>query len=313
MKKYIYGFDIGGTTIKIGLFSLSGDLIDKWEIVTNKTEKGTLILEDIYQAIKEHQVNLEEVLGYGFGVPGPVIDGLVVKGVNIGWENYNLKTEFSKLANSDLIFVENDANVAALGETWHGAAMGYQNSVLITVGTGVGGGIVVDSKVIEGAHGSGGEIGHIRVIHENGLLCNCGNKGCLETVASATGIKNTFKTILHSSNLKSKLRNIDNPSVKMIFDAAKDKDPLCLAVIDKTSYYLGYACQILSVITNPDIIIIGGGVSKAGNFFIERIRSHFQQIAFNSVRDTLIVEAKLGNDAGIYGAASLVIQWLKQF
>ena len=308
MKKYIYGFDIGGTTIKIGLFDVSGNLLKKWEINTNKTDKGTHILEDIFQAIKNHQVNLEEVLGYGFGVPGPVIAGLVVKGVNIGWENYNLKTEFSRLTKSDLVFVENDANVAALGETWQGAGVGYQNSALITVGTGVGGGIVVDSKVIEGAHGSGGEIGHIRVIHENGLLCNCGNKGCLETVASATGIKNMFNTMLHTSNLSSKLKDIDNPSVKMIFDAAKDGDPLSLAVIDKTSYYLGYACQILSVITNPDIIIIGGGVSNAGDFFIDRIRSHFQQIAFNSVKGTLIVEAKLGNDAGIYGAASLVKQ-----
>jgi len=308
MKKYIYGFDIGGSTIKIGLFSLSGDLLDKWEITTNKTDRGTHILNEIYNAINKHQVNLDDVLGYGFGVPAPVIDGLVTKGINIGWDNYNLIHEFSKLTNSNLVYVENDANVAALGEAWQGAAKGYKNSIMITVGTGVGGGVIVDSKVIAGAHGSGGEIGHIRVIHENGLLCNCGSKGCLETIASATGIKNAFNYEKQSGSLLTKLKDIYHPSVKMIFDAAKDNDPLSLAVVDKTSYYLGYACQMLSVITNPEIILIGGGVSNAGDFFIDKIRNQFKEIAFDSVKDTLIVQAKLGNDAGIYGAASLVVK-----
>ncbi len=306
MEKYIYGIDIGGTTIKIGLFSLEGDLLDKWEIVTNRADNGIHVLKDIHESIKRHQVDLKDILGYGFGVPGPVVDGLIIKGINIDWENYNLQTEFSKLTNNEMVFVENDANVAALGETWQGAAKGYKNSAMITVGTGVGGGIIVNSKIVDGAHGSGGEIGHIRVIHENGLLCNCGNKGCLETVASATGIKNMFKSMLRLSELTTELKDIQNISVKMIFDAAKKGDPLCLAVVDKITYYLGYTCQILSVITNPDIIIIGGGVSNAGNFFIDKIRKHFREIAFKSVKNTLIVKAKLGNDAGIYGAASLV-------
>ena len=306
MEKYIYGIDIGGTTTKIGLFSLEGDLLDKWEIATNKTDNGIHILKEIYESINGHQIDLKDVLGYGFGVPGPVMDGYIIKGINIDWENYNLKTEFIKLVKNEKVFVENDANVAALGETWQGAAKGYINCAMITIGTGVGGGIIVNGEVVVGAHGSGGEIGHIRVVHENGLLCNCGCKGCLETVASATGIRNAFKAILKSSNIPTESKDFPKISVKKIFDSAIKGDPQCLTIVDKTSYYIAYSCQVLSVITNPDIIIIGGGVSNAGDFLLDKIRTCFKEIAFKSTKNTLIVKAKLGNDAGIYGAASLV-------
>ena len=307
MKKYIYGFDVGGTTVKIGLFNLVGDLLKKWEIHTNTANKGKTILSDIYKSILAYDINLEEVLGYGFGIPCQVIDGVILNGVNIDWKDYDLIGEFNSLVKNDLIIVKNDANVAALGETWMGAAKGYNNSVMITIGTGVGGGIVVDSKAVDGAHGSGGEIGHLRVVHENGIICNCGNVGCLESVSSATGIKIAFDTLIQSNKYETKIEDTKNISVKNIFDAAKDGDPLCLEVVNKTAYYLGYACQILSVITNPDIIIIGGGVSNAGSFFIDKIRNEFKQTAFKTVKETLIVRAKLGNNAGIYGAAALVI------
>ncbi len=306
MKKYIYGFDIGGTTVKIGLFNLAGELLKKWEIKTDTSEKGANIISDIYKSISRKEISLTDVLGYGFGVPCQVVDSIILHGVNIDWENYDLKTEFSNLVNNENIYIKNDANVAALGETWRGAGIGYTNSAMITVGTGVGGGIVTANKVVDGAHGSGGEIGHIRVIHEGGLTCGCGNKGCLETVASATAIRNEFNSLLQSGKLETKLKDINNPSVRMIFDAAKEGDQLCLAIVNKTSYYLGVACQILSVITNPDIIIIGGGVSNSGSFFIDKIRNNFEEIAFKTVKDTLIVHATLGNDAGIFGAASLV-------
>ena len=307
MKKFVYGFDIGGTTVKIGLFNLLGELIERWEIRTNKEDFGSHILDDIYKAIKGHQVKLDDVLGYGFGVPGPVVDGFVIEAVNLGWKSINLRSEFTNLTNNSNVFVENDANVAVLGETAQGAAKGYQNSAMITVGTGVGGGFVINGKVIDGVGGSAGEIGHLRVIHENGILCNCGNKGCLETVASATGIKTEFNNLIDNSSLPSELKNVENVSVKMIFDAAKRGDALSLKVVDNITYYLGYACSIVSVTTNPKIIIIGGGVSNAGSFFIEKIVNHFKNIAFAPVKDTLIVKAILGNDAGIYGAASLVI------
>ena len=307
MKKYIYGIDVGGTTVKIGLFNLTGELLKKWEIHTKTENKGEAILSDIYNSIKSNDIKLNEVLGYGFAIPCQVVDGIILNGVNIDWEGYELKKIFSKLVNNNNIYIENDANVAALGETWRGAGSAFENSAMITVGTGVGGGIVVGSKVVEGVHGSGGEIGHIRVIHENGLRCNCGNTGCLETVSSAPAIKTAFNSLLHSGKYDSILKDTKNISVKMIFAAAKEGDLLCLEVIDKTAYYLGYACQILSVITNPNVIIIGGGVSNAGSFFIDKIRKNFMGISFETVKDTLIVQATLGNDAGIYGAAALVI------
>ena len=307
MKKYIYGIDIGGTTVKIGIFNLVGELLEKWEIKTNKDDLGSQILGDIFNAIKKHHINLDDVLGYGFGVPGPVVDGFVIEAVNLGWKDIKLKAIFSDLTNNNNIFVENDANVAVLGETTQGAAKGHVNSAMLTVGTGVGGGFVINGKVVDGVNGSAGEIGHLRVIHENGRLCNCGNKGCLETVASATGIKAVFVEMFETSNFTSELVNDKYLSVKMIFDAAKRGDSLSLAVVDKITCYLSYACSIISVTTNPSVIIIGGGVSNAGSFLIDKIKKHFIKIAFEPVKETLIVKAKLGNDAGIYGAASLVI------
>ncbi len=307
MREYIYGFDVGGTTVKIGLFRLNGELIKKWEIHTNTSNKGRHILNDIYHSIVNQEVSLNEVVGYGFGIPCQVKNNTILNGVNIDWKNYDLIGEFAKLVDNDLVVIENDANAAALGEAWMGAAKGYNSSVMITLGTGVGGGVIVNHKIVEGAHGSGGEIGHLKVIHENGMLCNCGNYGCLETVASATGIKRVFKELSQKQQFHTTLNRNGKITAKMIFDAAKKGDELALKVVDKTAYYLGYACQLLSVVTNPEIISIGGGVSNAGSFLIDKIRNEFEKSAFNTVKATIITQAKLGNDAGIYGAASLVI------
>ncbi len=307
MKKYIYGFDIGGTTVKIGLFRLNGELIKKWEIHTNTNNKGRNILNDIYHSIINQNVALNEVVGYGFGIPCQVKNNTILNGVNIDWKNYDLIGEFSKLVNNDLVMIENDANVAALGEAWMGAAKGYRSSVMITLGTGVGGGVIINNKIVEGANGSGGEIGHLKVVHENGALCNCGNYGCLETIASATGIKRVFKELSQKQQFRTTLNQNGKITAKIIFDAAKTGDELALEVVDKTAYYLGYACQLLSVVINPEIICIGGGVSNAGDFLIDKIKKEFKRSAFNTVKETIITQAKLGNDAGIYGAASLVI------
>jgi len=307
MKKYIYGFDVGGTTVKIGLFNLGGTLLKKWEIHTDTQDKGKRILKDIYDSISNQSVSLDEVLGYGFGIPCQIIDNIILDGVNIDWKDYDLIGEFSKLVNNSLVLIENDANVAALGEAWMGATKGYRNSAMITIGTGVGGGVIVNSKVVGGSAGSGGEIGHLKVVHQNGALCNCGNYGCLETIASATGIKRVFKVFLETKKYHSKFTDFKRITAKSIFDAAKTGDELCLKVVDEMASYLGYACQTLSVITNPAIIAIGGGVSNSGSFLIDKIRSEFKKNVFSTVKDTLIVHATLGNDAGIYGAASLVI------
>ena len=307
MKKYIFGIDIGGTTVKIGLFNLKGSLIKKWNITTNKEEDGKYVLIDIFNSIRLQIPDLDEVYGYGFGVPGPVVDSKVIKCVNLGWKDYDLFSVFSKLVNNNNIYIENDANVAALGENQFGAALGVKNSAMITLGTGVGGGIVVDGKIVDGAFGAGGEIGHLHVIKENGHLCNCGNYGCLETVASATGIKNLYTDLEKNSNIDSLLKNKEHLSAKMIIDAAKKGDLLAEEVVENFTYYIGFACSVLSIITNPDIIVIGGGVSKAGIYLLNKIDHYFRKLMFEPVRKTKIVLAKLGNDAGIYGAVSLVI------
>lgn len=306
MKKYIFGIDIGGTSVKIGLFNLKGVLLDKWDIVTNKEENAKNVLSDIYKSLLKVVPNLHEVAGYGFGVPGPVVNSKIIESVNLGWKDYDLISIFSKMVNNTNIVVENDANVAALGEATSGAAKDYKNSAMITLGTGVGGGIVINGKVIDGAHGAAGEIGHMHVVKDNARLCNCGNYGCLETVASATGIKNSYLDLVSHSNIESKIKNKKYPSAKMIIDAAKKGDILSLEVVEDFTYYIGYACHILSITVNPDIIVIGGGVSNAGDFLLHKIDNYFREMIFNPVKETKVVLASLGNDAGIYGGAALV-------
>lgn len=306
MLKYIVGIDVGGTSIKIGIFDLNVILLKKWDIPTNSSESGKYILEDIYKSLAHKIEDFDEVLGFGFGVPGPIINGMVFQCVNLGWKNYDLIGAFSKFINNPYILVANDANLATLGETTMGAARGYKNSALLTLGTGVGGGIVTDGNIIGGAHGSAGEIGHLQVIREFGRSCNCGNTGCLETVASATGIKKTYLEISKQSNIESSLKQFENPSAKAIIDAAKHGDLIATLVVENFTYYVAYACHVLSVTTNPDIIIIGGGVSKAGKYILNKIESHFRKFSYKPVRNTKIVLAELGNDAGIYGAAALV-------
>lgn len=305
--KYIFGIDIGGTTVKIGLFSEDGGFLRKWEIFTNKEENGKFIVNDIYKSIVKENIDLEDVIGYGFGVPGPVVHNHILQCVNLGWKYYDLVGEFATLVNNENIIVQNDANVAALGESFKGAAEGKEDAVMITLGTGVGGGIISNSKPVEGAFGGGGEIGHIVVNHQDGRQCNCGSTGCLETIASATGIKKEYIDMAKELNLPAKLVSKGRVSAKAIFKEAKLGDELSVAVIDRISFYLGYACHILSVTTNPDIIVIGGGVSKAGDFLLSRIDKEFRKYKFISAQNTKIKLAILGNDAGMYGAAMLIL------
>ena len=305
--KYVFGIDVGGTTVKIGKFNSHGNLLEKWEVRTNLNDSGNHILTDIYQSFIEHSINLEEVIGYGFGIPGPIVNGTVVQAVNLGWGNFDLALEFSKLVNNSNVKVNNDANVAAIGESFMGAAKGIKDVVMITLGTGVGGGIISDGYSIEGAFGAGGEIGHMVVNPTNGRLCNCGNHGCLETIASATGIKREFTHLMETSDLKTSLNKSHKPSAKAIFAAAEENDPLCLHIINKVAYYLGYACHVLSVSVNPEVIVFGGGVSRAGNFLLDKIDAEFRKYAYEPVQKTMLKIAILGNDAGMYGAASIVI------
>jgi len=305
--KYVYGIDVGGTTVKIGLFNEEGTFLRKWEIFTNKSDSGKHIVTDIYKSIKNQDINLDDVIGYGFGVPGPVVNNKVLQCVNLGWKDYDLKLEFSKLVSNSNIQIQNDANVAALGESFNGASKGKRDTVMITLGTGVGGGIISNTQPIDGAFGGGGEIGHIKVVHEGGRSCNCGNTGCLETIASATGIRKEYETLANERNIKPVTNNKGLVTAKMVFEIAKQGDLLANEVIDKVSYYIAYACHIISVTTNPEVIVIGGGVSKAGLFLLDKVAAHFSKYPFIAAKDTQITLASLGNDAGMYGAASLIV------
>lgn len=309
MGQYCFGIDVGGTTIKCGLFSESGELLEKWEIVTRTENKGENILPDIAKTIEEKMqekgIDKAAVAGVGIGVPGPVNkDGEIPTAVNLNWGYKHITKEMEELTGLSAK-AGNDANVAALGEAWKGGAEGCANVILATLGTGVGGGIIVDGKIVAGAHGAGGEIGHANVKHDETDSCNCGNQGCLEQMASATGIVRLAKKALERSDKDSALRKVEI-SAKEVFDAYKAGDELAAEIVAEFADYLGGALATFATVVDPDVILIGGGVSKAGDPLIEAVEKCYKKYAFSICKDTPIRLAKLGNDAGIYGAAKLV-------
>lgn len=312
MTSYCFGIDIGGTTVKCGLFQTNGELCEKWEIVTRTEENGKEILPDVAKAIldkmAEKQIGRDQVSGVGIGVPGPVIrEREVAVAVNLHWGYTMLADELESLLGGIPVKVGNDANVAALGEMWKGGGEGTKNLIMATLGTGVGGGIIVDGKIITGSHGAGGEIGHACVDPAETESCNCGNKGCLEQMASATGIVRLGNKILSESQENTVLEK-DTLSAKTIFDAYKEGDAVAAKIVDKFAGYLGNALAIFACVVDPEVIVIGGGVSKAGQPLIDAIEKYFRRDAFVTCKDTPIVLAKLDNDAGIFGAAKLVVE-----
>lgn len=309
MKEYCFGIDVGGTSVKCGLFRVDGSLEEKWEIPTRTENQGESILADIaasiLQKMQEKQISRETVAGVGIGIPGPVNEkGEVPCAVNLNWGYKHISKEMEELTGFPAK-AGNDANVAALGEAWRGGAEGASHVILATLGTGVGGGIIIDGKIVSGAHGAGGEIGHANVVPDEEESCNCGNKGCLEQVASATGIVRLAKKELEKSAEDSLLRT-QEVTAKAVFDAYRQGDNLAGKVVDTFSAYLGRALAIFACVTDPEIILIGGGVAKAGEPLIEAVQREFRKAAFSPCKETPIKLAKLGNDAGIYGAAKLV-------
>ena len=312
MASYCFGIDIGGTTVKCGLFLTTGELCEKWEIKTRTEDGGKAILPDVAAAIqakmKEKGIAKEQVTGVGVGVPGPVVkEREVTVAVNLHWGHTMLADELETLLGGIPVKVGNDANVAALGEMWKGGGEGTKNLIMATLGTGVGGGIIIDGKIITGFHGAGGEIGHACVEPTETETCNCGNKGCLEQMASATGIVRLAKRILDENTEVTVLKK-DRISAKSVFDAYKAGDKVAARIVDKFAGYLGNALAIFSCVVDPEIIVIGGGVSKAGQPLIDAVEKYFRRDAFVTCKDTPIVLAKLDNDAGIYGAAKLVVE-----
>ena len=311
MSLYCFGIDVGGTTVKCGLFKTDGTLVEKWEIPTRTENSGSEIVPDVAKTIEaklaEKNISKEEVDGIGIGVPGPVnAEGDVIAAGNLFWGYKKLSKELNELTGLN-VKVGNDANVAALGEAWKGAAAGAKNVILVTLGTGVGGGIIVDGKIVAGHHGAGGEIGHANVMHDETETCNCGNKGCLEQYTSATGIVRLAKQELASSEEPSVLREEKELSAKAVLDGYKSGDALSVRVMDKVGEILGGALAMFTAVVDPETIVIGGGVSKAGQPLIDCIASHYKKYAFSACKETPIVIASLGNDAGIYGAAKMVL------
>ena len=314
MKEYAFGIDLGGTTAKIGLFTTSGALLEKWEVATDTSNAGEHILENLAAAVlgkmKEQSIQPEQVEGVGIGVPGPVLDSSIVPIVcaNLGgWGERNVSAQLSGLLDGLKVLVGNDANVAALGEIWMGAAKGAKNAVMVTLGTGVGGGVVVNGKVIDGVHGAGGEIGHITVNRHETATCGCGKHGCLEQYSSATGVVRCMKKLLDE--------NPDTPCVlrgtefaaKDVFDAARNGDALAAREVDEMSDTLGMALANIASTVDPEAFLVGGGVARAGDVLFAPLNKHFQEYAFKSCREIPIKQASLGNDAGIYGAVRLIV------
>ena len=310
MRRYCFGVDLGGTTVKLGLFDLDGDIVDKWEIPTVLDNAGTKILPDIARSILQKMdargMDREDVLGVGIGAPGPVdSEGTIYGAVNLGWGTFNLKKELQSFLNMP-VEGGNDANVAALGEMWQGGARGYKDIVLVTLGTGVGGGVVVGGKMLPGAVGAAGEIGHMHVEDRETERCNCGNYGCPEQYVSATGVVRLARRKLAADERPSVMRR-DGLSAKDVWDAVKADDPLALEVAEDFGWYLGKALAGVASVVNPETFVIGGGVSKAGGILLDYTQKYFRQYAFSACRGTLFTLARLGNDAGIYGAARMVL------
>ncbi len=314
MKEYAFGIDLGGTTAKIGLFTTSGALLEKWEVATDTSHAGEHILENLAAAIlgkmKEQSIQPEQVEGVGIGVPGPVLDSSIVPIVcaNLGgWGERNVSAQLSGLLDGLKVLAGNDANVAALGEIWMGAAKGAKNAVMVTLGTGVGGGVVVNGKVIDGVHGAGGEIGHITVNRHETAVCGCGKRGCLEQYSSATGVVRCMKKLLDE--------NPDTPCVlrgtefaaKDVFDAARNGDTLAAREVDEMTDTLGMALANIASTVDPEAFLVGGGVARAGDVLFAPLNKHFKEYAFKSCREIPIKQASLGNDAGIYGAVRLIV------
>lgn len=310
MDKLYIGVDIGGTMIKTGIFTAAGELLRKWEIPTDISNSGNRILADITVSIrdnlKQNSWGFKQVAGVGVGVPGPVLEsGYLENCVNLGWGNIYPAEALSELLDGIPVVTGNDANMAALGEYWQGSGKGFRSIVFITLGTGVGSGIIVNGKMLYGAKGLCGEIGHISVNPEETEVCNCGHMGCLDQMASAIGLVRNGKRILARNTEPSLLRKQATLSAKQILDAAKAGDRLAVETVEYCMKFLGKSISDMSYIVDPEVFIIGGGVSKAGDFIIAIIRKYYEEHAQLVSGKAQIILAELGNDAGIYGAAKL--------
>ncbi len=312
MANYAFGIDVGGTTVKLGLFTAEGELLDKWEIPTRTQDHGKNVLPDIAEAVrgkaKEKGFSFEDVKGVGIAVPGPVLDdGSCTVCVNLGWGHVEVSKDLSAMLDGVRVEVANDAGAAGFGEMWKGGGRGCSNVVMVTLGTGVGGGVVVNGQNVSGAHGSAAEIGHMQVSWDETDVCNCGKKGCLEQYTSANGIVRVARRALKTNRIPTCLKDDENLSAKLIFDAAKEGDEFAMGQVEEFGKVLGRALAAIATVVDPEVFVIGGGVSRAGHIVTDVVRKYYIPAAFQGCRDTGFKLAELGNDAGIYGAVKLVL------
>lgn len=310
MKPYAFGVDLGGTTVKLGLFSPEG-LTDQWEIPTRAEQHGAALLPDIAAALQaklaEKGIDPADVEGVGMGVPGAVLGDRFVKPcVNLdGWGGFDVADALETLCGLPVKIV-NDANAAALGEMSRGGGQGARNVVFVTLGTGVGGGVIVDGRLLAGVHGAGGEIGHIKVRPGGSRVCGCGKTGCLEQYASATGLVRSAKALLADPTVKTSLRGCADLTCKDVFDCAKTGDAAALRLVDEMADLLGRALAAVSCVCDPEVIVVGGGVARAGQMLLDRMAAAFRRYAFPAAEETRFALAALGNDAGIWGAVQMI-------
>ena len=312
MANYYIGVDVGGTTVKMGLFTEAGELQEKWEIPTRTEDGGKQILPDIVESIEKKREELGgHIGGIGMGVPGPVTDdGVVLKCANLGWGVFSAKNELSSLTGVGNVEIANDANIAALGEMWKGGGRGFDSIVMVTLGTGVGGGVIIRGKILTGSMGAGGEIGHMKVRLDEEDSCNCGGKGCLEQYTSATGIVRMAKKKLHpgSAKLEDSCLNGIEITAKDIFDGAKAGDAYCEEVVEEFGRILGFGLANVAQAVDPEAFVIGGGVSRAGEIILDVTKRYYNDHVMFALQNKEFRLAELGNDAGIYGAAKLVLE-----
>ncbi|NLN50603.1 MAG: ROK family protein [Acholeplasmataceae bacterium] len=308
--KYVFGIDVGGTNIKIGLFDENKILVSKTLLKTNTTLKGKYVVSElktkIEQILSVNKITLEAVLGLGIGVPGPVKDNFIIRCPNLGWENKDLAKELqAEFKKELLVLVSNDASVAAYGEYNH--LKSEKDIVFMTLGTGVGGAVIIDQKIVEGKHGSGGEIGHIQVRYDEPKQCSCGLYGCLETTASIRGIRWIAEELLLNYQ-KPTILTASKLTPKTIFAAALKNDELALEIVEEVATYIAKACAKIALVVDPALFIIGGGISQAGQILLDAIKRNYLKYSYFATREVEFALAKLGNDAGMYGASELVFK-----
>lgn len=314
MRPYVFGVDIGGTAIKLGLFKTTGALVEKWSLRTRTEGDGEGILPDVVASIcaklEERQLPWNEVEGVGMGVPGPVQeDGTVLRCINLGWDIFNIPERMRSIEPRIHRFcVTNDVNAATLGEMWKGGAKGYKNAFMVTLGTGIGGGLVIGERIINGVGGGAGEIGHFRVNPHETERCKCGARGCLEQYCSATGLRRCAQRALRERpEIATVLRDDERLTAKSVCDAAKAGDELAVRLLDELGDRLGWALTAVAATVDPEVFVIGGGLSGAGRTLLDPIARGYRRHAFHALESVEFTLARLGNDAGIYGCAKMLL------